>query len=481
MKTFYLLTFLLCFRVTFSQVTIDEYFEKIRNNNATLTAFFSQMPKGGDLHHHYSGSVYAETYWEFVVREDYWINESTLKVVDKIEPAPKKRSAWKKLSAFNPEQLSELRFRIIKLWSIKDYNDCDEPGDKHFFSTFPNFSVASGGDYEKGLSELKSRAMGENVQYIETMFTSISCNVKSENPEAVNSLLRRLRQSGSDQQLTRVLDSLSGLFEKKNIHGCADEFNAKLKERHHRLGIDDQHFTMRYQNYVLRTLDPVRVFRDLLIAFYSADKSELIVGVNIVAPEDNEVSMKDYGLHMRMFKYCHEKYPGVKFSMHAGELTLGLVKPEELTWHISEAVKIAKAGRIGHGVDIAYEKDCFDLLNNMRENKIAIEINLFSNEFILKVKDRAHPVTLYKDFNVPIVICTDDAGVLRSNLTHQFVLLAERYPEVKYTDIKKFILNSIDFSFIEEVELKTKLRENLVARLNAFEHGILGNSNYPLR
>jgi hypothetical protein len=32
---------------------------KIRNNEAALTAF-SQMPKGGDLHHHFSGSVYAE-------------------------------------------------------------------------------------------------------------------------------------------------------------------------------------------------------------------------------------------------------------------------------------------------------------------------------------------------------------------------------------------------------------------------------------
>ena len=28
------------------------------------------MPKGGDLHHHYSGSVYAETYLEYVVDND---------------------------------------------------------------------------------------------------------------------------------------------------------------------------------------------------------------------------------------------------------------------------------------------------------------------------------------------------------------------------------------------------------------------------
>jgi adenosine deaminase/adenosine deaminase CECR1 len=43
--------------------------------------------------------------------------------------------------------------------------------------------------------------------------------------------------------------------------------------------------------------------------------------------------MKDYWLQMVMFKYCHSLYPTVKYSMHAGELTLGLV-PEDLTWHI---------------------------------------------------------------------------------------------------------------------------------------------------
>lgn len=35
---------------------------ELGKKRASLFAFFSSMPKGGDLHHHYSGSVYAETY-----------------------------------------------------------------------------------------------------------------------------------------------------------------------------------------------------------------------------------------------------------------------------------------------------------------------------------------------------------------------------------------------------------------------------------
>ena len=41
----------------------SQYYEVARKNDkAKLTFFFSQMPKGGDLHHHYSGAIYAETY-----------------------------------------------------------------------------------------------------------------------------------------------------------------------------------------------------------------------------------------------------------------------------------------------------------------------------------------------------------------------------------------------------------------------------------
>jgi adenosine deaminase/adenosine deaminase CECR1 len=36
------------------------YLEKIRNNEAQLNGFLLPNAKGGDLHHHFSGSIYAE-------------------------------------------------------------------------------------------------------------------------------------------------------------------------------------------------------------------------------------------------------------------------------------------------------------------------------------------------------------------------------------------------------------------------------------
>jgi hypothetical protein len=37
------------YTLSYAQNANTTYFEKIRNNEAQLTAFFAQMPKGGDL------------------------------------------------------------------------------------------------------------------------------------------------------------------------------------------------------------------------------------------------------------------------------------------------------------------------------------------------------------------------------------------------------------------------------------------------
>jgi len=71
------------------------------------------------------------------------------------------------------------------------------------------------------------------------------------------------------------------------------------------------------------------------------------------------------------------------------------------------------------------------------------------------------------------VICTDDAGVLRSNLTEQYVLLAKRYKSISYADIKTFVYNSIEYSFIEEASVKQKLKQQLDNDFKSFEQRIL--------
>ncbi|MFH6996803.1 adenosine deaminase [Flavobacterium sp. FlaQc-57] len=460
---------LFCFfiaQIGFSQQA-GTYLEKIRNNEALLTAFFQQMPKGGDLHHHFSGSIYAEPLLERAIAEDFYLNIETMEV-SKTKPA---KGNWQTFSSLKNEgKLAFYEQQIMQTWSAKDYNGVSVPSDDLFFDSFMKFEPTIKGHFAEGMLELKKRAIAENVSYIETQLSTIPCDMNVSDLTDFNSKLRQAASQKDEKAVLKLLDELYKSLQQKDAKKYAADFNNNFIAKLHKdLKIDDERFTMRYQNFVLRFMDPVDLFKNLSIAFISANDSKLVAGVNIVSPEHGENSMKDYWLHMVMFKYCHSKFPDVKYTLHAGELTLGLVQPEDLTWHINDAIYVAGANRIGHGVDIAYEANSYDLLKYMSKNNIPIEINLTSNEFILKVKENRHPFTLYKEFNVPIVISTDDAGILRTNMTEQYVLLAKRYPDVSYATIKQYVYNSINYSFIQDASVKKQLVKDLDARFKTFE------------
>lgn len=447
---------------------ISDYLNSIRDNRALLTAFFQQMPKGGDLHNHFSGSIYAESYFDYALKADFWVNLKNLTLYDKA-PAPSediKRFSEVKAAG----GLDALRYQLLRFWSIKDYFEGDEASDKHFFDAFDKFDLPSKGLVREGLLELKQRAKAENVQYIELMYRSAKHGLDLSDLKSYAVVMDSLQRQKNSIGLAIVLDTLYAKFMRKGIESKVLDYTQTIEKTHRELLLDDSTFTMRFQGYVTRVLeDQVTLFGNLVASFLSAERSTLIVGVNIVAPEDNANSMRNYWLHMQFFKWCKKQFPTVKFSMHAGELTLGLVKPEELNWHINAAVREAGAHRIGHGVDLAYENKVYELLKLMQTQQVAIEINLTSNDYILKVKDDRHPITMYRSAKVPIVISTDDAGILRSNLTEQFVLLANRYKNISYAEIKQYILNSIKFSFIEEEKVKLKLTHNLQQQLAKFE------------
>jgi len=472
MKLYIALLFSAILNFSYAQ-TANTYFEKIRNNEAELTAFFSQMPKGGDLHHHYSGSIYAEPMLEDAINEDFYLNTLSMQVL-KEKPAT---GNWEKFSTINKRgELYAYKQKIMEKWSAKDYNGVSYPSDKLFFESFDKFSPTIPGHFGDGLMELKNRAIAENLSYIETQLSTIPADINTNDLAEFNAQLRKLAANGDEKGVKKLLESLYKTFEKREAKKYALDFNINfVAKMHNDLKIDDANFTMRYQNFVLRFMEPVDLFKNLVVAFISADSSDLMAGVNIVSPEDGENSMKDYWLHMVMFNYCHSIFPDVKYTLHAGELTLGLVQPEDLTWHINDAIYVAGANRIGHGVDMPYEKKAYSLLQYMAKQQIPIEINLVSNEFILKVKENRHPISLYREFNVPIIISTDDAGILRTNMTEQYVLLATRYKDVSYADIKKYVYNSINYSFIKEAKVKKRLLKDLDLRFEKFE------ANFPLK
>jgi len=214
---------------------------------------------------------------------------------------------------------------------------------------------------------------------------------------------------------------------------------------------------MRFVNHAIRTLPPHVVFAMLSYSFALAAEEPRMVGVNLVAPEDDPVSMQDYKLHMDMLDFLYRLYrsdpakqalaENVNISLHAGELTMGMVKPEGLTDHIRLAIEKGHAQRIGHGIDISYEKDPYGLLRTMREKGIAIEIQLTSNDVILRVSGNRHPLKLYMSEGVPFALGSDDMGVARTDMTTEY-LRAVLDQGLGYDDLKASARNSLEYSFM---------------------------------
>jgi adenosine deaminase len=437
---------------------------------AELTLFFSQMPKGGDLHHHYSGAIYAETYVDWLDKQGWCVNRQTFKIeTDKavVDAERAKPPAARNCLSTAEVYADDAAWReLLQRWSSKDFNNHDTlqaPPDRQFFQTFGYFGPVSSVNFHDGLVELKERAVRENVSYIETMF-KMSPFVANPDFDA-----QAWKNAHDDAAFTAQMRSwMKTLDGDARFNAAIADFTAKIDDA--AAGIDDERFTMRYQTYVLRLLGPSQVFSSMLAGFKAAQKDPKIVGVNIVGQESQMVSMRDYALHMQMFRFLKSVYPTVKVALHAGELALGDVPPEDLGYHIDQAVNVAGANRIGHGVDLAHENNVIGLMKTMRDRDIPVEINLTSNAFINGVKGENHPITLIRHYGVPYVISTDDAGVTRHNLANEYVLFASRY-KPGYAEVKKAAYSSIRYSFLAAAD-KTRLTRQLDTRFARFEADI---------
>jgi adenosine deaminase/adenosine deaminase CECR1 len=424
---------------------------------AELTMFFTLMPKGGDLHHHYSGAIYAEQYLEWVDKEGYCVNKSSY-TIEKAKPAGTCVSGQDVMND------NALLANLLQRWSDKDFYNhsaIQSPPDRQFFDTFAYFGPVSSTNTADGLQRLKQRAIQENLSYIETIFEIA--------PIAQDLDFDKKASSGSLTEADFAALSAK-LDQDQAFQGWIGAYLQNVKTAG--AGIDDANFTLRYQPFALRFLSPSQVYSQIVSSFKLATSSPQIVGVNIVGQESVNVSMRDYALHMQMFKYLKSKYPQVKLALHAGELALGMVPPEGLTFHIKEAIDVAGASRIGHGMDIAHESNPLAIMKKMRDQKIAVEVNLSSNDFILGIKDQAHPVTLFRKYGVPYVLSTDDAGVSRNNLSGEYVLYAARY-QPDYAEVKKLSYDSIRYSFLADVD-KQRLLKNLDGKFAKFEAEIAG-------
>jgi adenosine deaminase len=306
------------------------------------------------------------------------------------------------------------------------------------------------------LAEVASRAARGHVSYLELMITPDDGRAAAAgiaagwngNAEATLAALDVPASPGA----AATPFNLAGATAVANLRAAEAEKNRLLK-----CGLPGADpgcdVTVRWMYQVLRAIPLPAVFAQLALGFrLASDPASLVVGLNMVQPEDSPASMENFAAEMQMIKALRARYPRTHVSLHAGELAPGLVPPEGLSFHIRDSVEIAGADRIGHGVDIMHETDATGLLDEMAAKRVMVEVCLTSNDVILGVSGRDHPLAMYLRHGVPVALATDDEGVARSDLSAEFVKAADEQ-QLGYQDLKAMARTSLEFAFLPGASL----------------------------
>ena len=436
---FLLSTFLLPFYSVAGERETQSYFQEIRGEPTLLRNFLYKFPKGGDLHNHLDGAIYAESYIAWGAEDGLCIDLKSYMVL----PPPCDPDAGKP-ALRDIQYNSRIINPVIDALSVRNYERRSVSGHDQFFFTFRRFFQAHLGREGHMLAEASARAARQNIVYLELM--------QSYGMIEARALAVDNKDFAPAEPLSRVV--LNQDIEKLTNATIA-QLDRVEKQWHEKLACHTKQadpgcdVPIRYLAQVIRVFPREQVLAQTLLAFKLIEKDPRYVGLNFVAPEDHPVALRDYHWQMEIIGGLADYFPSAKrgITLHAGEIVLGLVPPEDLGWHIREAIEVAGARRIGHGIDIFYDKHSLQLMEHMAKQDIMVEINLTSNDVILGVKDDQHPFNAYRKYKVPMAFSTDDEGVSRIDLTHEYQRAVETF-DLSYADLKYYSRNALAYSFL---------------------------------
>ncbi len=439
--------------------------DSIKDNDIALRVFLQDMPKGGDLHNHLFGAVYAEDWLKWAEQDGMCIDAEALAIRFPSADGCGELSTAK--TALMGDQV--LRNELIDKFSVRDFVPyAGWSAHDQFFQTF-SAMAAMPSRFGDMVAQTANLAGEQNVSYLELLHTM-------ELFETILPMVGGMVLSGdAAADYKTLMESEFGKQLPNMIARAKKDIDIAETRKNQLLGCETDTpkpgcaVIVRYLNQPVRTLPSAAVFAHTIFGWHLMEQDSRFVGTNLVAPEDDFIALRDYDDHMEQIDFLYKTLGPRNVSLHAGELWLGLVHPSELRDHINGAVKIGHAKRIGHGTDIVFETNYKDLLKHMAKNEIMVEINLTSSDALLGIKGNAHPYSVYKNAGVPMSFSTDDEGVARIDITHEYMRAVQELG-VSYADLKQHTYNGLKYAFVDE-GLKTVMIKNLDAKFAKFESG----------
>ncbi len=234
--------------------------------------------------------------------------------------------------------------RLVDGLSARNYELYERSGHNQFSATFATFRATEAGRDGDILAEIMAKAGQQNIAYPDLMVSSGMFQAAQLAAELDwNDDLANMRRRLSDADLNAL------------VAQAVKDLDARERGARRILacGTSDPDpgcaVTVRYLAQVIRVFPAPQVFAQIVHGFRLAQTDPRIVGINLVAPEDDPVTLRDYTQQMEAVGFAGAQAPDVAIALHAGESTMGLVPPEGLRFHIRQAVEIA--GPTGSGTE----------------------------------------------------------------------------------------------------------------------------------
>jgi len=425
-----------------AQAASADWFDDIKTsgNAQDLYRVLYDMPKGGDLHNHLSGAVFSEWWYELALAESARGYTYYTKV--RIENC---RDYGGNEYGRDPYYLM---FRNIMAIQYDDLRDCEK-------SEFKLLADLDGDEKAAWMDSVRlDKPYEGREEFFQTHWQRLGALLV--NPWIQAEILYKNMQAFGDEGVIYIEFQTAG-GGGRNPDGSyisPDEEAEILRERLAQKDAIDTGVTVRFQLAALRFLpNAEEQLRDIYRFVY--ENSDLWVAVNLVGREDNDKG------HPRRFlstmRDLRRQYPGVKLSIHAGEV-------DEPNSHISETLLLG-ADRIGHGLNLISDDDTMRL---MRHGPYLVEINLISNLMLGYFNDYAqHPFPEYLRTGIPVALSTDDRGMWDSTITDEFFVAVTEF-NLSWDEIKLLSRNSLSHAFVEPA-LKQELLDKYDQRIRRFE------------
>jgi adenosine deaminase len=139
--------------------------------------------------------------------------------------------------------------------------------------------------------------------------------------------------------------------------------------------------------------------------------------------------------------FARAQQAGLYLTAHAGE-----VRGPESVWG---AIRSLHVRRIGHGIHAIEDPQ---LVAFLRDNHLSLDVCPTSNVRTGAVAALAdHPVRRLFDAGVPITLSSDDPALFETNLTQEYLLLADHFGFTR-EELVQVSLNGVHASFLPEAE-----------------------------